>query len=195
MCLALWASALCAQTHFSMDYRQYQYDMTVYFQLALNGGQVVTNTDNYEVAAFVGSECRGVGEFQTATGSNGQTIKYGYLRIYSNMTGGEGITFKAYNKNDEEEINLTPTQTISFEANKAEGLPTSPLFLELPKGEAQFLTGDADGDGRITINDAVLTINATFGTDPTGFNRIAADMDGDGRVTINDAILIINQTF
>jgi hypothetical protein len=57
------------------------------------------------------------------------------------------------------------------------------------------MLGDVDGDGRITINDAVLTINATFGSDPSGFISEAADMDGDGRITINDAVLIINKTF
>ena len=100
LCVALWASALSAQTHWTFDYRQYQYDMSVYFTLQ-NGGQTVTDLDNYEVAAFVGGECRGVGQFVTQQG-----ITYGYLRVYSNKTSGETVTFKCYDKSIGEEKNI-----------------------------------------------------------------------------------------
>ena len=83
--------------------------------------------------------------------------------------------------------------TITFSTDGIVGYPSVPQIFDVSADNV--LLGDADGDGRITINDAVLTISATFGTDPVGFVRVAADMDGDGRVTINDAILIINQTF
>ena len=62
MCLVLWASALSAQMHWSFDYQAYQHDMTIYFTLQ-NGSEAVSNLDDYEVAAFVGNECRGIGKF------------------------------------------------------------------------------------------------------------------------------------
>lgn len=190
LCLALWASALSAQTHWSFNYRQYQYDMTVYFSLQ-KGNRAVANTSDYEVAAFVGNECRGIGSFEQQTGTNGQQVSYGFLKVYSNSQRGETVTFKVYNKVNGEET-VFEEDVIPFVSTTAVGYPSEPFVLNMG---GDILPGDADGDGRITINDAVLTINATFGTEPTGFNRIAADMDSDGRVTINDAVLIINLTF
>lgn len=194
LCVALWASALSAQTHFTCNPNQFQYDMTVYFQLT-NEEQVVSETDKYEVAAFVGDECRGVGEFLTVKDGNEQDVKYGYLRVRSNVVGNETVTFKVYDKNAEVEYDLTPSSAVTFSSDDVLGLPSSPFVLAFPKEEEPVLLGDVDNDGRITINDAVLTINATFGSDPEGFNRLAADLDGDGRVTINDAVLIINKSF
>ncbi len=194
LCVALWASALSAQTHFTCNPNQFQYDMTVYFQLT-DDEQVVTETDKYEVAAFVGDECRGVGEFLTVKDGNEQDVKYGYLRVRSNVEGNETVTFKVYDKNAEVEYDLTPASAVTFSSDDVIGLPSYPFVLAFPKEEEPVLLGDVDNDGRITINDAVLTINATFGSDPEGFNRLAADLDGDGRVTINDAVLIINKTF
>jgi uncharacterized repeat protein (TIGR02543 family) len=84
----------------------------------------------------------------------------------------------------------TMTVTIK-QGSKTSNLMYTATWTEKPA----VMLGDVDGDGRITINDAVLTINATFGSDPSGFISEAADMDGDGRITINDAVLIINKTF
>ncbi len=193
---ALWASALSAQAHWTCDINAYQYDMTIYFML--NDGEDNVSVDdlsNYEVAAFVGDECRGVGEFITATGTNGgQSVTYGYLRVRSNSASGETVTFKAYNKTTEEELAITTESTVSFASQASSGFPSSPIIFTLTE-EAQVTMGDVDGDGRITINDAILTISATFGEEPDGFISAAADMDEDGRITINDVILIINKTF
>lgn len=191
--LALWASALSAQAHWNFDFREFQYDMTVYCTLQ-QGDLAIADTENYEVAAFVGDECRGIVEFVTETGTNNTTLSYGYLRVYSNMSSGEVVTFKCYDKATLEEVNIVTANAVNFESAAALGLPSTPLGLKLER-EAPILQGDVDSDVRITINDAVLTINATFGGTPTGFNRLAADVDGDGRITINDAILIINKTF
>ena len=80
--LALWASAFSAQTHWTCDINAYQYDMTVYYDLQTNG-TAIADWGNFEVAAFVGDECRGVGETMAAV-VNEQTVYYGYLRVRSN---------------------------------------------------------------------------------------------------------------
>ena len=52
--------------------------------------------------------------------------------------------------------------------------------------------GDVNGDGKITITDAMLIIDHLHGhTSPT-FNTTAADVDGGGTITITDAMLIID---
>ena len=186
LCLALWALALSAQTHFSFDYRQYQNDMTIYFMLNSNGKEV-SNLDNYEVAAFVGDECRGVATFETQTGSNG-TATYGYLRVYSNKTSGETVTFKVYVKSTKEEKELS-APTVTFQSQTVEGMPSNPLEMEF---EAEtYIPGDANGDGEIDLTDAVLVFDYYMGEEMSDdFIEAAADFDGDGTVDLTDAVLI-----
>ena len=80
--------------------------------------------------------------------------------------------------------------TVSFSSSGVVGLPSNPIILNL-----NYMPGDADGSGRIDINDVTLAIQATFGTIPTNCNAAACDMDGNGRIDINDVTLIINLTF
>lgn len=189
LCVALWASALSAQTHFTCDYHQFQYDMTVYFQLTYSNGVTISQTDNYEVAAFVGDECRGVGEFLTSTGTNGQTIRYGYLRVRSNVANGENVTFKYYDKEADEETVVSET-TIAFEADKVRGLPSSPLSLVV--SSAAVLLGDVNGDGSINAADLSAVINKILLRPNSVFIDAAADMNGDGLINAADLSAIIN---
>ena len=55
------------------------------------------------------------------------------------------------------------------------------------------LPGDVDGNGRITIFDAVQVVNYILELSPDNFNAEAADVDGNGRITIFDAVTIVNQ--
>lgn len=187
-CLFSTGTLRAQSQHWQCDPYAWEYDMTAYVTLTLDN-VAVNNLTDYEIAAFCGTVCRGVATIQSSE-KDGQTTTYGYLRIRSNQQSGETIIFKVYDKVSEKEYDVED-YSLNFQSQEVIGLPSSPVQLHI----ADVMLGDADGDGRITINDAVLTINATFGTDPEGFNPTAADMDGDGRVTINDAILIINQTF
>ena len=54
------------------------------------------------------------------------------------------------------------------------------------------LMGDANGDGQVTIADAVAVENVIHGSTPAGFNAAAADVNGDGQITIADAVGIEN---
>lgn len=129
--LALWASALSAQAHWSCDINAYQYDMTVYYQLQKNGEQVTADAlSNYEVAAFVGAECRGIGEILTTT-VNEQTVYYGYLRVRSNTVSGETVSFKVYVKDTETEYSFGSGTDIAFVNNGVEGLPSEPRPLNI----------------------------------------------------------------
>lgn len=190
MCLALWAQALSAQAHWDFDYRQYQYDMTVYFQLTLKDGQVITDTDGYEIAAFVGEQCCGIGELQTILVDE-QTVTYGYMRIYSNSTSGGTVTFKAYDKSKDEEVDLNSSETVTFNNLSVAGMPSAPISLAIVP---TFTPGDADGDGIIGINDVIMTIDASLGNPAASFIKDAADLDGDGNITINDVIMLIDLT-
>ena len=52
--------------------------------------------------------------------------------------------------------------------------------------------GDANGDGKVDIADAVCIVNYLMGNAPAGFNAAAADVNGDGMVDITDAETIVN---
>ncbi len=189
---ALWASALSAQTaHWTCDINAYQYDMTIYFML--NDGEKnisVDNLNNYEVAAFVGNECRGVGEIIKATGTiGGQSVTYGYLRVRSNQASGENVTFKAYNKTTEKELAITTESSITFVSQAASGMPSSPVIFTLTE-EEQVLKGDADGDGVVDLTDAVAVFEFYMNGEYPGFDEKAADFDGDGTVDLTDAVMI-----
>ena len=55
-----------------------------------------------------------------------------------------------------------------------------------------FLKGDANGDGSVTITDAVAIVNKILGNASDNFNKAAADVNGDGDITITDAVGVVN---
>lgn len=163
--LALWASALSAQTHWSCNVNAYQYDMTVYFELQKNGVAVAAeDLGNFEVAAFVGNECRGVGEFLTATVSE-QTIHYGYLRVRSNVASGETVSFKAYVKDAELEVAIDEEANITFANAQAEGYPSAKKALNISMFQLTFaetVKGTYTGEGSY-YRGAQASVKATPG--------------------------------
>ena len=130
--MALWAPALSAQTHFTFDYRQYQYDMTVYFVLKNNNQLVESPVDKYEVGAIVNDECRGVGEFVDTQDASGQPLKYGYLRVYSNVKEGEFVIFKLYDKATGKVAEVTD-ESFAFAPDAVIGMPSTPRVFNIDK--------------------------------------------------------------
>lgn len=51
---------------------------------------------------------------------------------------------------------------------------------------------DTNGDGNVTITDAVAIVNYILGNPPAGFKSEAADVNGDGKISITDAVAIVN---
>lgn len=56
------------------------------------------------------------------------------------------------------------------------------------------MLGDADGDGRITADDALAVLKNTVGIAQSTFNITSADCDKDGEITANDALAILKHT-
>jgi len=52
--------------------------------------------------------------------------------------------------------------------------------------------GDANGDGKVTITDAVAVVNYILGNPSDNFNEKAADVNGDGKISITDAVGVVN---
>ncbi len=59
----------------------------------------------------------------------------------------------------------------------------------------QYVCGDADGNGIITISDAVYLISYIFGGGPAPVPVLAGDADCNGIITISDAVYLINYIF
>ena len=69
---------------------------------------------------------------------------------------------------------------------------TSPDF-HVSLAFSSIESGDADGNGEITITDATAVANNILGNDSETFVRGAGDINGDGKVTITDAVGIVNK--
>ena len=180
-CCVLSLAAHAQSTHWGMDAYAYQYDMTVYFTLTENG-QPVSEFDNYEVAAFVGDECRGVGQFLSYEGTN-----YGYLRIRSNQQQGETIIFKVYMKDINSEVDVE-NYSITFASQGVMGLPSDPQVFDVAKN---VLMGDVNGDGKINSVDLSLLIGKILGKEDPRFIDAAGDLSGDGKFNSVDLSLLI----
>lgn len=62
-------------------------------------------------------------------------------------------------------------------------------------GAASNIKGDANGDGKVTITDAVCILTyilADLADTSESFNEAAADVNGDGIITIADALGVMN---
>lgn len=185
--LALGASALSAQTHWSYTPGTYQEDMRFFFELRQDG--VVLDLDKYEVAAFIGDECRGIATKESQVVSE-STIYYGRIQVEAASTeAGATITFKAYNKSTEKEIDIATDVAYTFTANTTVGTLSELKQFEL---KPDVIKGDVNGDTQITAQDASLVLQAVAGKITLSANQIeAGNVNGDEGLTAQDASLIL----
>lgn len=59
--------------------------------------------------------------------------------------------------------------------------------------EPEYIVGDVNGDGRVSISDVPSLIMFIIHGDTTGLNEKAADVNGDGRVSIADAPTLVDK--
>lgn len=184
--MLVYAHGARAQSGWSCDPHDFLYDMTVYLSLKKDATPI-SNLENYEVAAFVGNECRGIAEVLTMDDSE-QVL---YLRVRSNKSEGESISFKAYDLTEQKVISLS-ADALTFQSNATQGKPGSPMALTIKS----FTPGDVNGDGKINAVDVRLLINRRFNrTMPTGYIEEACDLNGDKKINAVDVRLIINLRF
>ena len=55
-----------------------------------------------------------------------------------------------------------------------------------------YSIGDVNGDGHVTITDAVAIVSHILGEDIDGFIADVADVNKDGKITITDAVAIVD---
>ena len=49
-----------------------------------------------------------------------------------------------------------------------------------------------NGDGQVTLADAVAIVNYLLGTPPASFKTVPADVTQNGFITISDAVAVVN---
>ena len=111
-------------SQWNMNPYDYKYDMTVYATLEYEG-TAVTDYSDYEIGAFVGDECRGVGEIQSKDGH-----EWIYLRIRSNVASGEIVQFRLHIKSVGETYVVKTANSIEFVSQGLVGKPSNPILLE-----------------------------------------------------------------
>ena len=167
---SLWAQEV---SHWPFDFHAFRYDMTANVVLQVSG-TTLTDYANYEVAAFCNDECRGIADFQKVGDTQTQI---GYLRIYSNNTTGDKITFKAYDKNRQREM-IIPDAEIAFAENTIQGMPSTPLTLVAYY--RYTVTTAANGNGTVSDGAVVLSGNSIdlVATPSVGHHFVSWTIDG-----------------
>lgn len=168
------------ESGWSVNPRDYQYDMTIYAQLVVEG-QAVSDYENYEVAAFVGDECRAVGEVFSQEG-----YTWVYLRPRSNAASGETVTIKVYDKAKGRAVRIN--ESFSFLSQGQEGEPSSPVNLTMK----MYTLGDVNDDGFIDIADVTSVLAIMAGNGGENLIEDAADVNEDGFVDIADVTSILS---
>lgn len=167
-------------SQWSVNPYDYKYDMTVYAKVVYERAEV-SDYSNYEIGAFVGNECRGVGDVQTK-----DSYTWVYLRVRSNQASGEKLIFKLYDKSTGRTSVIKPSQVIAFSSQGMIGKPSSPVTLEKPS----YTLGDVNEDGVISITDIIAISKIIAGSADNNYNKLAADVDGDGKISITDIVLV-----
>lgn len=72
------------------------------------------------------------------------------------------------------------------------GYPELKCFAAGP-ATPDFIVGDVNNDGNITMSDVVSIISHIMGTTLDDFNAVAADINGDTKVTLSDVVLLIDK--
>lgn len=167
-------------SQWSVNPYDYKYDMTIYAKVVYEGTEV-SDYSNYEIGAFVGNECRGVGDVQTK-----DSYTWVYLRVRSNQASGEKLIFKLYDKSTGRTCVIKPSQVIAFSSQGMIGKPSSPVTLEKPS----YTLGDVNEDGIIDVADIVGVHQITAGGSTVGYNQLAADANADGVINVADVVRI-----
>lgn len=126
---------------------------------------------------------------------NSNTYK---LAATSRVVGNDGVimTLKLQVSNDMpigESIIRILNATYTQDDGDYQSVDMPETFAKLTIGEKTDIQGDANGDGCLTVADAVIIIRFILGENPANFDQNAADMNGDCQVTMTDVILVLDK--
>ncbi|MDX1429726.1 MAG: Ig-like domain-containing protein, partial [Rhodothermales bacterium] len=118
----LYLNTVCSLDSWTVDPALFQYSMTLTGQLFVDG--VVSDDENDRVAAFVGSELRGVANVSdVSVGSNRVN-----LTVYSNNPSGETVTLRAFDASVCD-VSAGTDRTFTFVSGSGLGTPEQPVAI------------------------------------------------------------------
>ena len=161
--------------------RDYQYDMTVYGAVQLNGS-LLADYSEVAIGAFDGDVCIGYADFEPEN--------YGIIRLFGNEVAGNAVSFKYFDWTTMEEATLAADRDIAFETSAVYGTPSNPVILS--DGGGSILLGDINGDGEVNVTDVMAGVGYILGNKPEIFIFDAADINNDGEVNVTDIMHIVN---
>ena len=177
-CLFAYTTFLRAQeSGWQLNVRDYQFNMTAYVQLVVDGTPV-EDYSNYELAAFVGDECRGIAVPDSKDG-----CQWLQLMMYSN-TPNETIGFKVYDKEKARALKIN--ETVTFADMGIVGMPSSPMNLTMK----MYTPGDVNDDGKFTNADIICIRRIMAGYVDSKVIPEAAEVSGDNKITNADIISV-----
>ena len=162
-----------------VDIHKYSLTMTVTGYVTLDG-EKLTKDNDVVVAVYQGDEIRGKGTLA----DYGEKYKDMLMMTVRGEKAGEPLIFKVYTDGRI----LEADQGLTFQSNENVGTVVNPYYINL----SSFLLGDVNGDGFVTISDAVALVNYILGQPSTNFIMAAADLNNDSYITISDAVAIVN---
>ena len=182
------AGATASAARWTVNPADYRYDMSVYLRVGF--GSSYMDYSRYEVAAFCGSECRGVAEVLELPGGGQPCL---YLRIRSNQESGETINLRYYDTATGEEAIIDGNE-IRFEANSRIGYPSSPLEVVV----ARYFDVDLSVQGNGTLNEESgrwpegheLTLEATAGEGYSFKGWSDGNTDNPRKIVVSDNIAL-----
>ena len=147
--------------NWSVNANAYQFSMTFTLFLSQDNQRLDSNQD--QVAAFVGSELRGVSSLTYVSSAD----KYvAYLTVYAN-TIGETVSFKFYNS--QTDVIVTAPQTISFEIDGNKGSLFQSFSVAQPRlSQTAILSGFGLKEieiSSLSITSDQVQLAVPFGTD------------------------------
>lgn len=171
----------CIQAPWTINTADYQYDMTAYMAVQ-RGSSRLTDFKDKAIGAFAADgQCMGYAIFADS--------QYGILRIYSNSTSAQDISFRLYDYSTQAEYPLMPSQPVAFASLSNVGNPSSPLVLSY----SGYQQGDVNHDGKIDKSDTDAITRHLTGQTPNVFFPEQADLNMDGVINIVDVTLAIEK--
>lgn len=162
------------------------------FELKLPNGVTVATETNGKLTSTLSDRVTD----QSITGSllsNGNYQFVIFSATSSAISGSEGtIAYVTLNIGEDLDIGDYEIGVMEVEltTTNGESLHHKNLTSKLILTEA--MTGDINGDNRVTVTDAVGIVNFVLRRPPSVFISKAADVNNDGNITISDAVNIIN---
>ena len=149
-------------------------------------------------------EENGTLEAQLTTRGNGHS--FGCIKTGENTYQFTAMSLgsKSFKKNEGPIVRMTlttdatlqlggyPIKVKNTELSKPDGMRVQPSDFTSTLTIKEADLGDVNGDGKITVTDAVYVYKKVNGETPEHFQQAAADLNRDNNITINDAVLIVN---